>query len=86
MGRRTVWILVALAAVVAAAPLLHTHPLGASADNICATCATGSAQIVSAPASIAAPPVARARIASPARPLAPVEIPRFVPSRAPPAS
>lgn len=86
MGRWKVWILIALAVVLAAEPLLHTHPLGAQAANVCATCATGSAQIITAPAAIATPPFTYARLAGPFRLAAPREIPRCLPSRAPPAA
>ena len=55
MGRLKIFLLIAVAMLIALEPVAHTHPIGS--DTTCAICAAGT-QRLSAPApSVAAPRV-----------------------------
>jgi hypothetical protein len=87
-------ILVLLAAVIAAEPIVHTHPLashagesnGTANPSVCAVCAVGAARILVVAPTIAAPTVVVMAVTSRAVATHSGETPLSLTSRAPPAA
>jgi hypothetical protein len=93
IGRHLSPLVVLLAALFAAEPILHTHPLTPRADannpgapgSACAVCATGVDRLAAVAPSLAAPTVSAIEIAVVAIPTVSIAAPLTLPSRAPPA-
>lgn len=86
-------ILVLLAAVITAEPVVHTHPLGAqtaseanglSTPNICGVCAVGTDRIIVDGPAVVPPPVVVERLVATTPAAMSVDAPLRAASRAPP--
>lgn len=91
MVRRLTPFIVFTALLLAAEPLLHSHPLqgnapGASDSSPCAVCATGVGRLPTVTASLAAPQTIVYTYTTIAVPLVAADDPLPLPSRAPPAA
>lgn len=92
MKRLKLVLILLVAAIVAAEPVVHTHPLVPSPDangigtpNICAACATAQQVAVSVPP-VVAPAVIIERLVAAAVVIVSFEAPRLLSSRAPPVA
>jgi hypothetical protein len=85
-------ILLLLAVIIAAEPVVHTHPLvpnratGLTGADVCAICAIGADSITLSPPNAVAPVVVSYRVVVAAVPVSSAEGPRPRGSRAPPAA
>ncbi|HKB79363.1 MAG TPA: hypothetical protein VKH35_06570 [Thermoanaerobaculia bacterium] len=91
MFRRLSPLVILVALLFAAEPLLHSHPLestiaGASGTSICAVCATGTGRLPTMAPAIAAPQLGAYRYVTVFFRAVAVETPLPLPSRAPPAA
>ena len=94
MSKRLDPLVILLAALFAAEPILHTHPLSSSADasnpgapgSACAVCATGVNHIAPAAPSVVAPTAVSYTVVVTGTVIPPFTAPLTLPSRAPPAS
>ncbi len=91
MFPRLTLFIVLVAALLAAEPLLHSHPLqssasGATSSTACAICATGTGRLPIVTASVGAPQAIVHTYASVVVPIVAVDDPLPLPSRAPPAA
>ena len=94
MTRRFVLFVAAIAVLLAASPLLHQHPLGASSDSglastsaPCVACAAGVNRVPVAPPVLLAPQIVVIYALAAPVPFMPVSgVDLRLPSRAPPAA